>query len=324
MLQPRDNGITLVTGGAGFIGSAVAKRLGELGSELVIVDNFNPYYDPALKEARVQTLLADVPHTLYRADIADEQAMRVIFEKHAIDQICHLAAQAGVRYATQAPFVYEHSNLRGTLTLLELAREFHVSHVVMASSSSVYGDATQYPVKETDVTDKPISLYAATKRACELMAHSYHHLYGLPITCLRFFTVYGPWGRPDMAFFSFTKAALECTPIRVFGQGEMARDFTYIDDIVEGIVRALETPSVWEILNLGRGKAEPLMRMIELVEQATGKTIEKTFVEMQPGDVRRTWADISRAKTVLNWEPRVNLDEGIPQFVEWYRRYYGV
>ncbi|MEK7619981.1 MAG: NAD-dependent epimerase/dehydratase family protein [Patescibacteria group bacterium] len=324
MLQPHDNGSILVTGGAGFIGSAVAKRLGELGNELVIVDNFNPYYDPTLKEARVQTLLANIPHTLYRVDIADHAAMRDIFEKHDIDKICHLGAQAGVRYAAQAPFVYEQSNLRGTLSILELAREFHVSRIVMASSSSVYGDARQYPVKETDATDAPISLYAATKKSCELMAHSYHHLYGLSITCLRFFTVYGPWGRPDMAFFSFTKAALDGTPIRIFGQGEMARDFTYIDDIVDGIVHALETPSAWEILNLGRGKAEPLMHMIELVEQATGKTIEKTFIEMQPGDVRQTWADISRAKTTLSWEPRVNLDEGIPKFVEWYRGYYGV
>lgn len=314
----------LVTGGAGFIGAHVAKRLAHQGHHVIIVDNFNPYYDPALKGARLQTLLADVPHTLYRVDIADHAAMREIFEKHGVDQICHLAAQAGVRYAAQAPFVYEQSNLRGTLTLLELAREFHVSNVVIASSSSVYGDAAHYPVKETDVTDKPISLYAATKRACELMAYSYHHLYALPITCLRFFTVYGPWGRPDMAFFSFTKAALDGTPIRVFGQGEMARDFTYVDDIVEGIVRALETTSAWEVLNLGRGKAEPLMHMIELVEHASGKTIEKTFVDMQPGDVRQTWADISRAKTVLNWEPRVNLDEGIPKFVEWYRGYYGV
>lgn len=314
----------LVTGGAGFIGAHVAKRLAHEGHHIIIVDNFNPYYDPTLKEARIQTLLADVPHTLYRTDIADHSAMRDIFEKHAIDQICHLAAQAGVRYAAQAPFVYEQSNLRGTLAILELAREFHVSNLVMASSSSVYGDAAQYPVKETDVTDKPISLYAATKRACELMAYSYHHLYGLPITCLRFFTVYGPWGRPDMAFFSFTKAAIEGTPIDVYGQGDMARDFTYIDDIVEGIVRTLETPSAWEILNLGCGKAEPLMHMIELVEQATGKMIEKTFTQMQPGDVKQTWADISRAKTVLNWKPRVNLDEGIPKFVEWYRGYYDV
>lgn len=322
MLQPYDKGSVLVTGGAGFIGSAVARKLGELGSKLVIVDNFNPYYDPALKEARVKKLLADVPHTLYRADIADEQAMRAIFEKHAIDQICHLAAQAGVRYAAQAPFVYEHSNLRGTLTVLELAREFHVSNVVIASSSSVYGDATQYPVKETDVTDKPISLYAATKKSCELMAHSYHHLYGLSITCLRYFTVYGPWGRPDMAFFSFTRKAFAGEPVDIYGNGELSRDFTYIDDVVDGVVRALEKRLPWAVLNLGRGRAEPLMHMVELVERTTGKTIEKRFIDMQPGDVKQTWADISLAREILGWEPRVNLDEGIQKFVEWYRIYY--
>jgi UDP-glucuronate 4-epimerase len=314
----------LVTGAAGFIGSALAKRLGELGWELVIVDNFNPYYDPTLKEARIQTLLKDVPHTLYRVDVADHDAMHAIFEKHAIDQICHLAAQAGVRYAAQAPFTYGDSNLMGTLTILELAREFHVSNLVMASSSSVYGDAAQYPVKETNTTDSPLSLYAATKKSCELMAHSYHHLYQLPITCLRFFTVYGPWGRPDMALFSFTKAALEGGKIDVFGQGEMARDFTYIDDIVDGVVKALEKNLPWAILNLGRGQAEPLMRMIELIEQVTGKTIEKRFLDMQPGDVRQTWADISHARELLGWEPKINLNEGIPKFVEWYRGYYGI
>ncbi len=323
MLRTHDNGITLVTGGAGFIGSAVARKLGELGSELVIVDNFNPYYDQALKEARVKKLLANTPHVLYRVDIADHAAMRDIFQKHSVGQICHLAAQAGVRYATKDPFAYEHSNLRGTLTLLELAREFNVRNIVIASSSSVYGDAAQYPVKETDVTDKPISLYAATKRACELIAHSYHHLYGLPITCLRFFTVYGPWGRPDMALFAFTKAALEGKPIDVYGQGDMARDFTYIDDIADGVVRALEKNLPWAILNLGRGKPEPLMHMIELVEHATGKKIEKRFLPMQPGDVKQTWADVQLAKELLGWEPKTSFDEGTVAFVQWYRSHYG-
>ncbi|MBI4435311.1 SDR family NAD(P)-dependent oxidoreductase [Candidatus Uhrbacteria bacterium] len=314
----------LVTGGAGFIGSHVARRLGELGHTVIIVDNLNDYYDPTLKQARLDTLLADTPHIFYQVDIADEATMRNVFESHKIDQICHQAAQAGVRYAAQAPLVYEHSNMRGTLVLLELAREFVVENIVMASSSSVYGDAAHYPVKETDITDQPISLYAATKRATELMAHSYHHLYNLPITCLRYFTVYGPWGRPDMAFFSFTKAALEGKPIDVFGQGKLSRDFTYIDDIVEGIVRALEVRPPWAILNLGRGKAEPLMSMIECVERAAGKTLTKNFVDMQPGDVRETWADISQARKLLGWEPKVNLDEGIPKFVEWYRECYGI
>lgn len=323
MLQPHDRGSILVTGGAGFIGSAVAKRLGEIGKEIIIVDNFNPYYDPVLKEARVNELLLHTPHTLYRADIADHAAMREIFQKHSIEQICHQAAQAGVRYATQDPFAYGNSNLLGTLTILELAREFQVKGIVMASSSSVYGDAAQYPVKETDTVDQPISLYAATKHACELMAFSYHHLYHLPITCLRYFTVYGPWGRPDMAVFSFTKAALEGKPIDVYGQGEMSRDFTYIDDIVDGIVKALHKQSPWAIVNLGRGKAEPLMHMIQLVEQATGKNLEKRFLDRQPGDVKQTFADVSLAKKLLGWEPQTSLEKGVPAFVAWYKSYYG-
>ncbi len=313
----------LITGGAGFIGSTVAKRLIEEDCEVIIVDNFNAYYDQSLKEARIATLLKDLPFTLYRNDIQDATIMREIFKKHKPDLICHLGAQAGVRYAAQDPFVYGQSNLMGTLTILELAREFQVKGIVMASSSSVYGDAAHYPVKETDVADQPISLYAATKRACELMAYSYHHLYNLPITCLRFFTVYGPWGRPDMAFFAFTKAALEGKSIDVYGQGEMSRDFTYIDDIADGIVKALEKNLPWAILNLGRGVSEPLMHMIELIEHAAGKTIEKRFLDMQPGDVKQTWADISQAKTLLEWKPLVSLEEGVPAFVAWYRSYYG-
>ncbi|MBI4256912.1 SDR family NAD(P)-dependent oxidoreductase [Candidatus Uhrbacteria bacterium] len=312
----------LITGGAGFIGSHVAKRLIQSGHEVIIVDNFNPYYDPDLKRARLRILLQDTPHTLYTTDIADQWAMRKIFQTHAIGSICHLAAQAGVRYASKDPFAYEHSNLRGTLTVLEMAREFQVGNIVIASSSSVYGNAAQYPVKETDIADKPISLYAATKRACELMAYSYHHLYQLPMTCLRFFTVYGPWGRPDMALFSFTNAALEGKPIDVFGHGEMTRDFTYIDDIVDGIVKALEKNLPWAVLNLGRGKPEPLMHMINLVESATGKTLEKNFLPMQPGDVKHTWTDTHEANAALDWEPKTSLDEGVPQFVNWYLSYF--
>ncbi|MBI4437466.1 GDP-mannose 4,6-dehydratase [Candidatus Uhrbacteria bacterium] len=314
----------LVTGGAGFIGSHVARKLIASGHEVVLVDNFSPYYDPSLKEARIAILLKDLPFTLYRNDVQDAPAMRKIFETHKPDLICHQAAQAGVRYAIQDPFAYGESNLMGTLTLLELSKQFGVKGIVMASSSSIYGDAAHYPVKETDVADKPISLYAATKRACELMAYSYHHLYQLPITCLRFFTVYGPWGRPDMALFSFTKAALEGKPIDVYGQGDMARDFTYIDDITDGVVKALEKNLPWAALNLGRGKPESLMHTIELVESATGKTLEKKLLPMQPGDVKQTWADITQAKALLGWEPNVNLEKGVPKFVEWYREYYGV
>lgn len=315
--------LILVTGGAGFIGSHVSKRLIELGHEVIIVDNFNPYYDLSLKEARIAMLLKDLPHTLYRNDIRDENAMRKIFETHKPDLVCHQAAQAGVRYAKQDPFAYGNSNLLGTLTLLELAKEFNVKGFVMASSSSVYGDALHYPVKETDTADHPISLYAATKRSCELLAYSYHHLYYIHVTCLRYFTVYGPWGRPDMAIFSFTKAALENKTIDVYGHGEMARDFTYIDDIVDGIVKALEVNLPWAIVNLGHGKAETLLHMIELIERATGKKLEKRFLPMQPGDVQQTFADVSLAKECLGWEPHTNLDEGVAAFVVWYKGYYG-
>lgn len=313
----------LVTGGAGFIGAHVVKRLVELGHEIAIVDNMNQYYDSSLKEARLKILLKDSPHTFYRVNIQDETAMRDIFARHKPDLICHQAAQAGVRYATQDPFAYGASNLLGTLTVLQLAKEYGVKGVVLASSSSVYGEAKHYPVKETDATDTPISLYAATKKSCELMAHSFHHLYGLPITCLRYFTVYGPWGRPDMAFFSFTKAALEGTPIDVYGNGEMSRDFTYIDDVALGVVKALEKKLPWAILNLGRGKPEPLSRMIELIEQSTGKILKKRFLEMEPGDVKQTRADVSLAKQLLDWEPTTSLDQGIPTFVEWYKNFYG-
>jgi UDP-glucuronate 4-epimerase len=312
----------LITGGAGFIGSSTAQRLANDGNEIILVDNFNQYYDPTLKEARVRDLLKDTPHTLYRSDIEDIDAMREIFQNHKIDTICHQAAQAGVRYAMEDPFAYGHTNLIGTLTLLELAKEFGIASLVMASSSSVYGNAEHYPVKETDNTDKPLSLYAATKKATELKAYAYHHLYGMHITCLRYFTVYGPWGRPDMALFKFTKNALEGKPIDVYGHGKMARDFTYIDDIVDGIARAIDLNAPWEILNLGRGQAEELMDFIGYVETHTGKTLEKNFMDVQPGDAMKTWADVSKAKEVLGWEPKVSLDAGIKKFVEWYESYY--
>ena len=322
-MNPSPAQTILVTGGAGFIGSHVAKQLIQQGHNVILVDNFNPYYDQSLKEARISTLLKDLPYTLYRINIQDAPAMRDIFKCHKPDLICHQAAQAGVRYATRDPFAYGTSNLMGTLTVLELAKTFSVKGIVLASSSSVYGNAATYPVKEESVTDKPISLYAATKRSCELMAYSYHHLYNLPITCLRYFTVYGPWGRPDMALFSFTKAALEGAPIDVYGHGEMSRDFTFIDDIVDGVLKALDKRLPWAVLNLGHGKDESLMHMIELIEQTTGKTLEKRPLDMQPGDVKRTWADVSQAKELLGWEPKTTLEEGITAFVEWYRDYYG-
>lgn len=313
----------LITGGAGFIGSHTAKRLAQEGHEVIIVDNFNKYYDPVLKEARVRVLLGDAPHVLYREHIEDAEAMRRIFSRHTIDIVCHLAAQAGVRYAAEDPYAYGHTNLIGTLTLLEMAKEFHVQGVIFASSSSVYGAADHYPTNEKDTIQHPISLYAATKSAGEQIAYSYHHLYHIPITCLRFFTVYGPWGRPDMALFLFTKGALEEMPIDVYGQGRMARDFTYIDDIVDGIIRAMEKNFPWEVFNLGSGKLEELMDMITFVERYAGKTVEKRFLDMQPGDVRRSLADITKAKTLLGWEPKTSLERGVERFIDWYKTYHG-
>lgn len=312
----------LVTGGAGFIGSHLTKRLASDGHNVIIADNLNEYYDPSLKQARLEQLLKDVPYTFHKVDIQDIDALEEIFNTHQIDFISHQAAQAGVRYSIENPLVYGQSNLIGTLNILELAKRHKVKGITMASSSSVYGDAKSFPIKESDPTDKPVSLYAATKKSCEALAYSYHKLYDLPITCLRYFTVYGPWGRPDMAFFSFTKAALEGTQIDVYGQGKMGRDFTYIDDIVDGIARAIETNLPWATLNLGRGKAEELMDFIGFIEKHTGKTLQKNFLDMQPGDVQRTWADISQARTLLQWEPTTPLDEGIKRFVTWYESFY--
>jgi len=312
----------LITGGAGFIGAHLAKRLGQDGHELILVDNFNDYYDPGLKEARISELLKNTPHTLYRADLSDLPAMEAIFKAHQIDHIAHQGAQAGVRYSLENPFAYGESNLMGTLHILELAHRYGVKGITLASSSSVYGDAKVIPIKESDCEDKPISLYAATKRATEHMAHAYHHLYDMPITCLRYFTVYGPWGRPDMAYFKFLDLAYAGKGIDVYGQGKMARDFTYIDDIVEGITLSIEKNHPWAVLNLGRGHAEQLMDMISLIEGYTGITFEKTFLDMQPGDVRETWADTSQAKELLGWKPSVPLEEGLKRFVAWYKEYY--
>jgi UDP-glucuronate 4-epimerase len=314
----------LVTGGAGFIGAHTAKKLAEIGYEIVIVDNFNDYYDPALKEARINHLLKDLQTTLYRINIKDYNALRTVFENHQIDYIIHEAAQAGVRYSMQNPFLYSDANLVGPINLFELAKEFGVKGMTVASSSSVYGNANRYPVREEDTTDQPISLYGATKKSIEAIAHTYHHLYNIPITCLRYFTVYGPWGRPDMALFKFTKQVMNGETIDVYGHGKMERDFTYIDDIVDGTIKAFEKNLQWEILNLGQGNPNALMEFIELVEKHCGKQTQKNFLPMQPGDVTRTYADNSRARQQLDWEPRVKLDEGIEQFVKWYRDYHKV
>lgn len=314
----------LVTGGAGFIGAHVSKKLLSMGYSVVIIDNFNDYYDPSLKEARIVHLLKDLPFTLYRTDIKDYSALLSIFQKHKINHIIHLAAQAGVRYSIDNPFVYADSNLIGTFNILELARQFGVSGITAASSSSVYGNATHYPVKESDDTNHAVSFYAATKKSLEVIAHSYHHLYHIPITCLRYFTVYGPWGRPDMALYKFTDKILRNEPIDIYGEGNMERDFTYIDDIVSGTIKAMQKNYAFEILNLGQGNPSRLMDFIACIEKNCNKTANKNYLPMQPGDVLRTYADNTRAKTLLDWKPNVKIEEGVEQFVKWYRVYHAL
>jgi UDP-glucuronate 4-epimerase len=313
----------LITGGAGFIGAHTAKKLAKHGHNIVIVDNFNTFYDPSLKEARLKSLMGDLPYRLYRIDIKNHEALHIIFQHHRIDHVIHQAAQAGVRYSMQNPFLYSDSNLVGPVNIFELAKEFGVKGVTVASSSSVYGNAARYPVREEDITDQPISLYGATKKSLEAIAHTYHHLYGIPVTCLRYFTVYGPWGRPDMAPFKFTELVMNDSAIDVYGHGKMARDFTYIDDIVDGTILAMQKNLPWEILNLGQGNPDALMDFIETIERHCGKVAQKNFLPMQPGDVTRTYADNARARELLEWQPRVSLDDGISMLVEWYRSYYG-
>jgi len=312
----------LVTGTAGFIGFHVAKALLERGDEVIGVDNFNPYYDIRLKEDRNEILEQDSDYRVYRADLVDFEALSKIFKENGIQKICHLAAQAGVRYSLENPLAYERSNNEGFLRVLELARDFDVRDVIFASSSSVYGGNEKIPFSEEDRVDKPISLYAATKRYNELLAHTYHHLFGMNITGLRFFTVYGPWGRPDMALFKFVKAIREDRPIDVYNHGNMKRDFTYIDDIVDGVVAAIDNPQPYEIFNLGNNNPVELTRFIEVIEEKLDKKAQKNLLPLQPGDVPETYADISRAQEILGYEPRVSIEEGIGRFTEWYNSYF--
>jgi UDP-glucuronate 4-epimerase len=294
----------LVTGGAGFIGSHVLKRMMDEGYRVVIVDNFNKYYDPLLKEERIKTLLKGYKFKLHRVDITDFPSLKKVFEEDTIHIICHQTAQAGVRYSLEAPFLYEASNLKGTLHLLELAKEYKVEGFIFASSSSVYGKGDRVPFREDDATDAPISLYGATKKATELLVHSYHALYNICATGLRYFTVYGPWGRPDMALFKFTKNILEGKEIEVYGHGDMERDFTYIDDVVEGTIKVIEKNYSWQIFNLGRGAPTNLMEFIALIEEYLQKRAKRRYLPMQKGDVKSTHADISKAKRLLEWEQR--------------------
>ncbi|MFH1457019.1 MAG: NAD-dependent epimerase [Patescibacteria group bacterium] len=309
----------LITGSAGFIGFHTAKKLLEQNHQVVGIDNFNDYYDPNLKKERNKILEEFKNFKLYKIDFSDYKKTEEIFKKEKIDKICHLGAQAGVRYSIENPQVYIDSNIQGTFNIFELARQYKIKDIVFASSSSIYGNNKKVPFSEIDKVDNPISLYAATKKSSELIAHTYHHLYGLNCTGLRFFTVYGPWGRPDMAYFLFSKAIDQNKAIKVFNHGKLERDFTYIDDIVEGIVKALKNPFGYEIINLGNNKPVKLGYFIECIEKELGKKAKKEMMPMQPGDVKRTYANISKAKKLLNWEPKTNIEQGLKQFINWYK-----
>jgi UDP-glucuronate 4-epimerase len=310
----------LLTGAAGFIGSSTALVLLERGHRVIGIDNFNSYYDVNLKRARAARISDKV--VIHEGDVADKAFVDRVFGENQIDQVCHLAAQAGVRYSLENPFAYENANNLGTLTLLEASRHTGVKSFVFASSSSVYGGNTKSPFSEKDPVDKPISLYAATKKYNELMAYTYHHLYGMSCTGLRFFTVYGPWGRPDMALFKFTKNILAGEPIDVYNHGKMKRDFTYISDIVNGVVAALEKNYPYEIFNLGNSNQVELSYYIECIEREAGKKAKKNLLPLQPGDVPETSADISHARKLLDFSPKVNVEEGVRNFLQWYQQYF--
>lgn len=313
----------LVTGAAGFIGYHVSKQLLTRGDTVVGIDNMNAYYSVALKDARISQFADHPGFSFHKHDISDRDHINRLFEHESFDGVVHLAAQAGVRHSLDHPHDYVDSNLVGLVNILEACRHNRTTHLVFASSSSVYGGRTEGPFRVEDRVDSPISLYAATKKSGELMAHSYSHLFGLPISCLRFFTVYGPWGRPDMAYFKFAEKIEANQPIQVFNNGEMERDFTYVDDVVEGIVRVLDGPpkppqTPYRVYNIGRGQPIKLMTFIQRIEQALGKVAQKELLPMQPGDVPVTWADVAALKADHGYEPSTSLEEGISRFIEWY------
>lgn len=313
----------LVTGGAGFIGSNLTKKLIDRGDQVVMIDNFNDYYEPQLKEDRIKKFLKGYKFKLYRGDIRDEKLLEKIFKKEKIDKVVHLAAMAGVRYALQNPNLYYDVNVLGTQNLLGLAVKYEIKNFVYASSSSVYGNNKKLPFSETDSVDNPISPYAASKKANELQAHVYSHVYKLPTTGLRFFTVYGPWGRPDMALFLFTDAIIKGETINVYNRGNMSRNFTYVDDIASGIMTVLDKNAAYDIVNIGGDKEEKLTRFIEVIEQNVGKKAKKKLLPMQPGDVPATVADIRKLRK-LGWKPTTRIEKGIENFVNWYKEYYKV
>lgn len=306
-----------ITGIAGFIGSHLASFLKKRGDYVIGCDNFNDYYAPELKQARAERLKKQGIEVL-NCDICDRESLSRLFDEKGFTHVVHLAAQAGVRYSITHPFPYCHSNIDGFLNILELCRHHQPLKLVFASSSSVYGGNTKIPFSESDPTDQPISLYAATKKSGELMAQTYHHLYHFPIVGLRYFTVYGPWGRPDMAYYSFTESILNDKPIPVFNHGKMGRDFTYIDDIIDGTASALDFEGGFELFNLGNNQPEPLMEMIHTLEKHLGKKAQIDFKPMQPGDVKQTYANIDKAQKLLGFQPKVSLELGLERFVQWY------
>lgn len=332
----------LVTGAAGFIGYHLAKRLLANGCRVVGLDNLNPYYDVALKAARLEELKSESNFTFFKFDLSDRKQLEDIFNGTEFDVVVNLAAQAGVRYSLENPHAYVDSNLVGFVNLLECCRHHAVPHLVFASSSSVYGANTTMPFSVHDNVDHPVSLYAATKKANELMAHTYSHLYGLPCTGLRFFTVYGPWGRPDMALFLFTQAILENKPIQVFNHGKMQRDFTYIDDIIEGVVRVMGRLPVanpnwqgdapdpgtsyapYKIYNIGNNQPVELLKFIEVIEAALGKKAKKQLMDLQPGDVVATYADVDDLMQDVGFKPATPIEKGVALFIEWYQRFYSI
>jgi UDP-glucuronate 4-epimerase len=322
----------LLTGAAGFIGFHVAKVLLERGDRVVGIDNMNEYYDVRLKEARLAQLRAFTGFSFAKVDIAERDAVFAILDRHKeLRSIIHLAAQAGVRYSLENPYAYVDANVTGTLVMLEAARRIDkLTAITYASSSSVYGANKHQPFSVADRVDQPVSLYAATKRSCELIAHTYTHLYGLPATGLRFFTVYGPWGRPDMAAYLFTRAILAGEPIKVFNNGRMARDFTYIDDIVAGTIAAHDRPPAGadglphRIYNLGNHRPEKLLDFIAILERALGRVAEKELMPLQPGDVPESFADIEASRRDLGFEPKTAIEVGLARFVEWYKWYHNV
>lgn len=332
----------LITGGAGFIGSTLAHRLLDRGDTVIAIDNLNDYYEVSLKEARLARLNKREGFTFVKMDLVDEANLKALFADHKFDAVMNLAAQAGVRYSIDNPAAYVSSNLVGFGYLLECCRQHKTKHLVFASSSSVYGANTKLPFSEDDPVDHPVSLYAASKKANELMAHTYAHLYGVPCTGLRFFTVYGPWGRPDMAFFKFTRMMLAGESIPVFNHGNLSRDFTYIDDIVEGVIRVIDQPAIpdstfssdqptpatshapFRIYNIGNGSRIKLMDYIQTLEDCLGVKANYEMLPMQDGDVHATNADISRLKAEFGFEPKTDVKTGLQAFVDWYRTYYQV